>query len=143
MKDAFKIVVDGVSYERIEDLPAAARERYESAMRLLQDLPQAADGIRSFESRHITINGERYDSIDDIPEPLRELLGSLAIDATDRDRVDAIEAASEPAPAPLPARDPAVPRPATVVVEKDAPKNWLPWSIAAIAVAGMAYFALR
>ncbi len=141
MKDAFKIVVDGVSYARIEDLPAEARERYESAMRLLQDVPAATEGVHTFESRHITINGERYDSIDDIPEPLRDLLGSLGIGAADRtDGNDAV--AAETAIAPAPAK-PSVSPPPTVVVEKDAPKAWLPWTIAALAVAGMAYFALR
>ena len=143
MKDAFKIVVDGVSYARIEDLPAEARERYESAMRLLQDVPAATEGVHTFESRHITINGERYDSIDDIPEPLRDLLGSLGIGAADReDEADAVAVETAIAPAPAPTKPGVSPLP-TVVVEKDASKAWLPWTIAALAVVGMAYFALR
>lgn len=142
MKDAFKIVVDGVAYERIEDLPAEARERYESAMRLLQDRPAAGAGVRTFESRHITINGERYDSVDDIPEPLRDLLGSLGAGTGDRSEpIDAPKKAlAASPPASLEAR--ASPPP-PAVVEKEAPKAWLPWTIAALAVAGMLYFALR
>lgn len=142
MKDAFKIVVDGVTYERIEDLPAEARERYESAMRLLQDIPAAGEGVHTFESRHITINGERYDSLDDIPEPLRYLIDSLGTSGADRN--EPAEAVGETRAAPLsaPAEVRAAPLP-TVVVEKETTKTWLPWTVAALAVAGMLYFALR
>src|SRR5207245_4173068 len=57
-----KIVVNGVEYHSVDELPPELRAAYDKA-------------LEGHTKQHITVNGQEYDSLDAVPPELRALVG--------------------------------------------------------------------
>jgi len=82
-----QISVDGRTYQSVEEMPPAVRQRYEQAMRqfdrdgngipdVLEGAPPDPNVISSVTTHeHIIVNGREYDSWEKVPPGLRALAG--------------------------------------------------------------------
>jgi hypothetical protein len=73
-----KIVVNGVEYARLEDVPEPLRSKIRA------DVASAGQGLASGKRSRIVVNGVDYERVEDVPEPLRSrLLEGLSRAKTD------------------------------------------------------------
>jgi len=77
------IVIDGKTYKNVDEMPEDVRRQYENAMRSLdqnqngvpdifENLPSIqASGINVTTATKIIVNGQTYDSLDQLPQEVR------------------------------------------------------------------------